>query len=66
MNKNKKRKKDMVTVTYLEDVKNEDISSDQDVQRAFCSDNEFVNEICWSVFKEDYIPPLIIGEEIYI
>ena len=62
MGKNKKRKKDMVTVTYLEDVKNEDISSDQDVQRAFCSDNEFVNEICWSVFKEDYIPPLIIGE----
>lgn len=62
MSKNKKRKKDMVTVTYLEDVRNEDISSDQDVQRAFCSDNEFINEICWSVFTEDYIPPLIIGE----
>ena len=60
MRQNKKRKKDMVTVTYLEDVKNEDISSDQDVQRAFCSDNEFVNEICWSVFNEDYVPPLII------
>ena len=52
----------MVTATYLEDVKNEDISSDQDVQRVFCSDNEFVNEICWSVFNEDYVPPLIIGE----
>lgn len=39
MRQNKKRKKDMVTVTYLEDVKNEDISSDQDAM----IDKIFVN-----------------------
>ena len=52
----------MTSLAYLDNVKNEEISCDQDVQRVFCSDNEFVNEICWSALTKGYIPPLILGE----
>lgn len=49
--------------SYLEKVKEEDISDNQDVQRMFCSDNSFINELVVSVLTEDYIPPIILGEE---
>lgn len=49
--------------SYLKDVNNEDISENQDVQRMFCWDNSAINELIGTVLAEDYIPPIILGEE---
>lgn len=48
--------------SYLDDIVNENISDSQDVQRDFCSKNDFVNEIIMTVLTDDYMPSLIIGE----
>lgn len=58
----KVRKETIPLSLYLSDVKNGDISKDQDVQRGFCSDNSFVNEIAVTILTEDYLPPVILGE----
>jgi len=47
----------------LDKVKEEDISDSQDVQRKFCWDNNAVNELVVTVLTDDYIPPIILGEE---
>lgn len=49
--------------SYLASVNSEDISENQDVQRMFCWDNAAINELILTVLTEDYIPPIILGEE---
>lgn len=49
--------------SYLASVNSEDISENQDVQRMFCWDNPAMNELILTVLTEDYIPPIILGEE---
>lgn len=49
--------------SYLTSVNSEDISENQDVQRMFCWDNPAMNELIVTVLTEDYIPPIILGEE---
>lgn len=50
--------------TYLKKIVNESIRSDQDVQRLSGQwDNNMVNELMVTVLKDDYIPPIILGEE---
>lgn len=49
--------------SYLASVNSEDISENQNVQRMFCWDNPAMNELIVTVLTEDYIPPIILGEE---
>lgn len=49
--------------SYLASVNSEDISENQDVQRMFCWDNGAINELILTVLTDDYIPPIILGEE---
>lgn len=49
--------------SYLASINSEDISENQDVQRMFCWDNPAMNELILTVLTEDYIPPIILGEE---
>lgn len=59
----KKVRTEKVTMySYLNDIKDGDISRDQDVQRQFCSDNSFVNGIGVTILTGDYLPPIILGE----
>ena len=59
----KKVKKITIPVkSYLGDVKEGDVNEDQDVQRDFCSENSFINELCVTILTEDYLPPIILGE----
>ena len=48
--------------SYLGDIANETISDNQDVQRNFCSTEEFEDGIILTVLTGDYLPSLIIGE----
>ncbi len=57
------RKQTLALKSYLDKVKEEDISDSQDVQRKFCWDNNAVNELVVTVLTDDYIPPIILGEE---
>lgn len=57
------RKQTLALKSYLDEVKEEDISDSQDVQRKFCWDNNAVNELIVTVLTDDYIPPIILGEE---
>lgn len=56
------REQTISLISYLEKVKDDDISDNQDVQRLFCWDNNAVNELIVTVLTDDYIPPLILGE----
>lgn len=58
----KVREETISLVSYLNRVNNEDISTNQDVQRMFCWDNAAINELIVTVLTDDYIPPLILGE----
>ena len=61
----KKVRTEKVTMcTYLNDIKDGDISRDQDVQRQFCSDNSFINGLGVTILTGDYLPPIILGEVI--
>ena len=57
------REQSISLVSYLSKVKEDDISDNQDVQRSFCWDNNAVNELIVTVLTDDYIPPVILGEE---
>lgn len=57
------RKKTLSLESYLEKIVDEDISDNQDVQRMFCWENVMVNELVKTVLTDDYIPPIILGEE---
>ena len=50
-------------ISYLTKVKEDDISDSQDVQRLFCWDNNEINQLIVTVLTDDYIPPIILGEE---
>lgn len=58
----KVREETISLASYLSRVNNEDISTNQDVQRMFCWDNTTINELIVTVLTDDYIPPLILGE----
>ena len=49
--------------SYLSRVKDDDISDNQDVQRLFCWDNAAINELVVTILTNDYVPPIILGEE---
>ena len=57
------RKKTLSLESYLEEIVEEDISDNQDVQRLFCWENGMINELIKTVLTDDYIPPIILGEE---
>lgn len=57
------RKQTLALKSYLDKVKEEDISDSQDVQRKFCWDKGAINELIVTVLTDDYIPPIILGEE---
>lgn len=59
----KVREQAIALSSYLKSVNSEDISENQDVQRMFCWENGAINELIYTVLNEDYIPPIILGEE---
>lgn len=60
----KPRKQTYTLDMYLEKIKDMDIRSDADVQRlAGQWKSEQVNELIYTVLTQDYIPPIILGEE---
>lgn len=58
----KVREESIPLINYVKDVKEEDISGDQDVQRYFCSDKSFINGIGVTILTGDYLAPLILAE----
>lgn len=60
----KPRKQTYTMEMYLAKIKDLDIRSDADVQRMAGQWNkEMMNELIFTVLTEDYIPPIILGEE---
>lgn len=58
------RKQTLSLSSFLESVNEEDIREDQDVQRLSGAwDAGMINEIIVTVLTDDYIPPIILGEE---
>ena len=61
---NKPRKQTYTMDMYLNKMKDRDIRSDADVQRLAGNwSKEHINELIVTVLTEDYIPPIILGEE---
>ena len=48
---------------YLNKIKDGDICNDADVQRHFIWTREQINELVVTVLMDEYIPPIILGEE---
>lgn len=48
---------------YLDKVEEKDICNNADVQRHFVWSNEQINELVVTVLMDEYIPPIILGEE---
>lgn len=60
----KPRKQTYTMNMYLDKMRDRDIRSDADVQRlAGQWDNGMINELIVTVLTDDYIPPVILGEE---
>lgn len=57
------RKQTYTLDMYLKKNKKGDIDNNADVQRNFVWNNEQVNELIVTVLTDDYIPPIILGEE---
>lgn len=57
------RKQTYTMDMYLNKVHDLDIRNDSDVQRQFVWSNEQINELVKTVLSDDYIPPIILGEE---
>lgn len=57
------RKQTYTLDMYLKKVKKGDIDNNADVQRNFVWNNEQINELVVTVLTDDYIPPIILGEE---
>ena len=57
------RKQTYTLEMYLKKIKEGDISNDADVQRNFVWKNDQINELIVTVLTDDYIPPIILGEE---
>ena len=48
---------------YLKKIQRRKICNDADVQRNFVWKKEHMNELIVTVLTDDYIPPIILGEE---
>ncbi len=48
---------------YLDKIEEQDICNNADVQRHFVWSNEQMNELVVTVLMDEYIPPIILGEE---
>lgn len=59
----KPRKQTYTMEMYLNKVKDMDIRNDADVQRQFVWTNEQINGLIVTILTDDYIPPVILGEE---
>lgn len=57
------RKQTYTLDMYLKKNKKGDIDNKADVQRYFVWTNEQINELIVTVLTDDYIPPIILGEE---
>lgn len=57
------RKQTYTLDMYLKKIQNQKICNDADVQRKFAWKSEHVNELIVTVLTDDYIPPIILGEE---
>lgn len=57
------RKQTYTLEMYLKKNKKGDIDNSADVQRNFAWNNEQINELVATVLTDDYIPPIILGEE---
>ncbi len=57
------RKQTYTLDMYLKKNKKGDIDNNADVQRNFVWSNEQINELVVTVLTDDYIPPIILGEE---
>lgn len=57
------RKQTYTLEMYLNKIKDGDISNNADVQRNFVWNKEQINELVFTVLTDDYIPPIILGEE---
>lgn len=57
------RKQTYTLEMYLNKIKDGDICNDADVQRHFIWTKEQINELVVTVLMDEYIPPIILGEE---
>lgn len=57
------RKQTYTLEMYLKKIQNGKICNDADVQRKFAWKSEHINELIVTVLTDDYIPPIILGEE---
>lgn len=57
------RKQTYTLDMYLKKNQKGDIDNNADVQRNFVWNNEQINELVVTVLTDDYIPPIILGEE---
>lgn len=57
------RKQTYTLEMYLKKNRKGDIDNNADVQRCFVWSNEQINELIVTVLTDDYIPPIILGEE---
>lgn len=57
------RKQTYTLDMYLNKIKDGDICNDADVQRHFVWTKEQINELVVTVLLDEYIPPIILGEE---
>lgn len=57
------RKQTYTLDMYLKKYRKGDIDNNADVQRNFVWNNEQINELIVTVLTDDYIPPIILGEE---
>ena len=57
------RKQTYTLDMYLNKIKDGDICNDADVQRHFIWTREQINELVVTVLMDEYIPPIILGEE---
>ncbi len=57
------RKQTYTLEMYLDKIEDKDICNNADVQRNFVWSNEQINELIVTVLTDEYIPPIILGEE---
>lgn len=57
------RKQTYTLDMYLKKNQKGDIDNNADVQRNFVWNNEQINELIVTILTDDYIPPIILGEE---
>lgn len=63
MNMARPRKQTYTLKMYLDKIKDGDIDNNADVQRKMVWSKEQINELIVTVLMDEYIPPIILGEE---